>query len=241
MRVPHSLLCGIAGLWLGCTPHNNSSSQAVGQAAGQAAGQNGGNQCTNAPTSSSGSGCTLTQGYWKNHASAWPVQTLTIGGVSYTQDELLAIFNTAPAGDASLILAHQLIAAMLNVASGAVPPSASAQAIADAQAWMTANLPAGGKLPYGVSSSSAAGAAASSLTDALDQFNMGGAGVAHCTDGPGSSGMTVADGGCTGGGSGGGDHGGSGDNGDGGANGGKPPSIGSGTGTGTSVDAGGVL
>src|SRR5206468_4143682 len=52
------------------------------------------------------SGCTYTQGYWKNHAKAWPVQSLTIGGVMYTQAQLLVIFDTAPAGDASLVLAH---------------------------------------------------------------------------------------------------------------------------------------
>jgi hypothetical protein len=123
-----------------------------------------------------------------------------------------------------------LIAAMLNVASGAMPGSATTQAIADAQAWMTANLPAGGKLPYGVSSSSAAGIAATSLSAALDSFNMGNSGVGHCVDGPGSGpqgGSSACD--C-------GDGGGGGAHGDGGCDdggSGKPPSIGS-------SDAGGV-
>jgi hypothetical protein len=184
---------------------------------------------------SGGGGCTLTQGYWKNHPQAWPVSSLTIGGVVYTQAELLTLFSTAPAGDASLVLGHQLFAAMLNVASGAMPPSATTSAIADAQAWMTANLPAGGRLPYGVSSSSSAGAAAVQLSSALDQFNMGGAGLPHCSDGPGSSsgstctcgddaGSGSVDAGC-----------------DGDTSGTKPPPIGSGDPTGTGTDGTGVL
>src|SRR5579859_6044248 len=84
-------------------------------------------------------GCTFTQGYWKNHPSAWPVTSLTIGGVSYTEAQLLTIFGDAPGGDASLILAHQLIAALLNVDNGAVPSATVQQAINDAQAWMAAN------------------------------------------------------------------------------------------------------
>jgi hypothetical protein len=27
-------------------------------------------------------GCTLTQGFWKNHPEAWPVDLLTVGGSS---------------------------------------------------------------------------------------------------------------------------------------------------------------
>src|SRR5688572_16077870 len=126
---------------------------------------------------STGSGCTLTQGYWKNHEEAWPVASLDLGGGSYAQAELLALLRTAPRGDASLILAHQLIASMLNVASGAGPLPGTTQAIADAQAWMAANLPAGGRLPYGVASTSAAGAQAVQLSAALDGFNNGNAGV----------------------------------------------------------------
>src|SRR5579859_4387032 len=84
-------------------------------------------------------GCTYTLGYWKNHPSAWPVTSLTIGGVSYSEQQLLDLFNTAPKGDASIILAHQLIAALLNTANGAVSSAAVQQAINDAQTWLTAN------------------------------------------------------------------------------------------------------
>jgi hypothetical protein len=134
---------------------------------------------TDAGTSDTG-GCTLTQGFWKTHPAAWPVQALTLGGRTYSEAELLQILQTPPGGDASLILAHQLIATLLNAASGAGQGPVSS-AVADAQAWMSAN--SGGKaLPYGVSSSSAAGAQAIAIAGRLDSYNNGAAGVAHCNN-----------------------------------------------------------
>jgi hypothetical protein len=132
-------------------------------------------------------GCTYTQGYWKNHASAWPVTSLTIGGISYSEQQLLDLFNTAPKGDASLILVHQLIAALLNVANGAAPSATVQQAINDAQTWMATNRGDAG-LPYGVPAGSAAGQQATALTQTLDNFNSGMAGTAHCGSGGSSSG-----------------------------------------------------
>src|SRR5262245_5102977 len=62
-------------------------------------------------------GCPGGQGFWKNIAT-WPVTTLVLGGQSYTQAELIILFNTPVEGDASINLAHQLIAAKLNLANG---------------------------------------------------------------------------------------------------------------------------
>jgi hypothetical protein len=118
----------------------------------------------------------LTQGYWKNHASAWPVMSLTLGSTTYTQAQLLTILGTDPGGDASLILAHQLIATLLNAAAGA-PQGPVASAVAQAQAWLSAN---GKTLPYGTAAGSAAGAQAVSLANQLDSYNNGMAGVPHC-------------------------------------------------------------
>src|SRR5262249_21793583 len=75
--------------------------------------------------------CPLGQGFWKNHSDTWPVTSLTLGSQTYTQAELLALFDTPPRGDASLILAHQLIAAKLNIANGS-KPAPIRSAIADA-------------------------------------------------------------------------------------------------------------
>ncbi|WP_437674174.1 hypothetical protein [Sorangium sp. So ce131] len=143
-----------------------------------------------------GDGCTLTQGYWKNHEESWPTWSLVIGGVEYSQEELLEIFRTAPRGDTSLILGHQLIAALLNVGSGA-SDAALDGALAEAEAWMVRNKDADGRLPYGVKRGSEAEEAVS-LGDKLADFNEGGIGPGHCDDGPGSS---SGDPGGTGGGS----------------------------------------
>src|SRR5262249_39117711 len=75
--------------------------------------------------------CPQGQGFWKNHPGAWPVISLTLGSQTYTQAELLALFDTPPRGDASVILAHQLIAAKLNIANGSNPAPISST-IADA-------------------------------------------------------------------------------------------------------------
>jgi hypothetical protein len=91
-------------------------------------------------------GCPATQGYWKHHAMATP--TLTIGGVTYTDAQLVNILNTAPkGGDATLILVHQLIAAMANEAAGAKHIGIMEDgvlvdtAIANAQLLLSSGLP----------------------------------------------------------------------------------------------------
>jgi len=113
--------------------------------------------------------CPHTQGFWKNHPEDWPVGSLALGDETYTKDELLAIFRTPVRGDASLNLAHQLIAAKLNVAAGA-DSSVIAGTIAHADSLLA---PFSGKLPYGVRSSSVAGRAMTTDARALDAYNNG--------------------------------------------------------------------
>jgi hypothetical protein len=78
-----------------------------------------------------GDSCTYTQGYWRNHPDSWPVTSLTLGTVTYQAAELMAILDDPARGNGLVILAHQLIAAKLNIANGA-DPSAVQQAITDA-------------------------------------------------------------------------------------------------------------
>ena len=63
--------------------------------------------------------CVRTQGYWKNHEASWPLASVTLGARVYTKAAALTLLRTAPRGNATIILAHQLIAAKLNVAAGA--------------------------------------------------------------------------------------------------------------------------
>lgn len=81
-------------------------------------------------------GCTRTQGYWKNHEEAWPVSSLVLGtnGQTYSKAAALAIFRTPVRGNGLISLAHQLMAAKLNVAAGAgCAAAASIIAAADAK------------------------------------------------------------------------------------------------------------
>jgi len=112
--------------------------------------------------------CPQGQGFWENHPEAWPVTSLTLGSQTYTQAELLALFDTPPRGDASLILADQLIAAKLNIANGADPTPISAT-IADADRLLSSFT---GKLPYHVPPSATGQAMVNDAT-ALESYNNG--------------------------------------------------------------------
>jgi len=131
-----------------------------------------------------GSDCTKSQGFWKNHEQAWPTSTLTLGGASYTEAQLLELLHTPVKGDASILLSHQLIAALLNVAAGA-PISIGTQAAIDgAHAWLLANADSDGRLPYGTAPGSDAHVAAANLAETLATFNEEG----PCIVAPGSGG-----------------------------------------------------
>jgi hypothetical protein len=114
--------------------------------------------------------CPLTQGFWKNHGKAWPVATLDLGTVSYTEAQLLKILETPPAGgDASLILAHQLIAAKLNLAAGSDPcPIGSIIAAADA---LIGSRPI--PIVPQVTPNSTEGAEMVALAESLNSYNEG--------------------------------------------------------------------
>jgi hypothetical protein len=113
--------------------------------------------------------CPKTHGFWQNNADTWPVSSLTLGSQSYTKAELLAILSLPTKGDASLALAQQLIAAMLNVANGSDPAPISAT-IAHANALLAGYA---GKLPYGVKSATAIGQQMVADLTLLDQYNRG--------------------------------------------------------------------
>jgi hypothetical protein len=111
--------------------------------------------------------CPLTQGFWKNHPAAWPVSSLTLGTVTYTEAQLITILKTPVAGDASLILADQLIAAMLNVANGSNPAPISAT-ITDANGDIGSLT-----IPAAIAPSSTLGADMVGDASTLDSYNSG--------------------------------------------------------------------
>ncbi len=117
--------------------------------------------------------CTYTIGSWKTHPKAWPVSSLTLGTVTYTQAQLLEILNTPAGGNGLLILAHQLIAAELSIANGA-DPAPVATTIADAHALI------GGLVVPPVGTGFLEPMDVNALKDMLNSYNNGLLGVPHC-------------------------------------------------------------
>jgi len=113
-------------------------------------------------------------GYWKNHPSAWPTLTLTLGNNTYNQAQLIAILSDPSVGNGLLILCHQLIAAKLNVVLAA-PPASVAADIAAADA-MIGNL-----VPPPVGSDTLPPSSTSALATDLDTFNNGQTAGDNCT------------------------------------------------------------
>lgn len=92
-------------------------------------------------TTACAAGCALSQGYWKTHgpvpvggnSDTWPVTSLSLGAVAYSDTQLLAILNQQPLGNGLVSLAHQMIAVKLSIANGADGSSiAAALSAADA-------------------------------------------------------------------------------------------------------------
>ncbi len=112
--------------------------------------------------------CPVGQGYWKN-TPTWPVTELTLGGQTYSQVEVIILLNTPPAGDASLILAQQLIAAKLNAAQG-LDAGVVMGVIAQGDSVLSGFS---GKLPYNLPSSETTGQTLVNLSNILVSYNEG--------------------------------------------------------------------
>jgi hypothetical protein len=127
-----------------------------------------------------GQNCTYTQGYWKNHPEAWPASCLpmTLGGNSYTQAQLLQIFNESVHGNGAISMSHQLIATKLNLCQGA-SPSAVSSCVTTADTKLTTC--GANKVPP-VGSCSLAPGGTASTTQCLDDFNSGITGPGHCQE-----------------------------------------------------------
>jgi hypothetical protein len=116
----------------------------------------------------------LTQGFWKNHfPSAWgKVTLLTLGTTTYSVAQAEAILQTTVQGDASLILADQLIAALLNIqvkgTSSTTPTTLVADTITDANKLLGA-----GPIPEHIDPSSTIGQQMVADASILDNFNNG--------------------------------------------------------------------
>ena len=118
--------------------------------------------------------CVRTPGYWQQHAAEWPADRIVLGRAdfaphTYSQAEMLAFLGMPARGDASLILATQLIAAKLNVFAGANPAPASA-ALARGDILLGAFA---SRLPYGTRSNTPVGADMVATAAILAAYNRG--------------------------------------------------------------------
>lgn len=144
--------------------------------------------CVQAPSATTG--CTLTQGYWKTHSQQGPApydarwQNLDaleeqtpffLSGQTW-----LEVFRTPVAGSAYRALAHQYMAAKLNVLAGASAGPLGG-ALARAEDFFAAATPA-------TRLTAAQRSEALALAALLDQFNSGTIGPGHCDAAEGAGG-----------------------------------------------------
>lgn len=109
--------------------------------------------------------CVHSQGYWKTHPNDWPVSSLRLGSIIYSKAQLLAIWDKPAEGNGLISLAHQLMAAKLNIIAGAIAPGGVTTAIASADALIGLKVIP----PFGTGY--IAPGTSSALTETLEDFN----------------------------------------------------------------------
>lgn len=132
-----------------------------------------------------GGGCTLTQGYWKTHSALGPAPYddgwLTIGPSGQDTAFFLSgktwyqVFWTPPAGNPYYNLAHQYMAAKLNILNGASSTSAVNAAIAGAESFFASKTPSS-------TLTRAQKQQVLAWASTLDQYNNGLIGPGHCSE-----------------------------------------------------------
>jgi hypothetical protein len=80
---------------------------------------------------------TGTPGYWKNHPDAWPVSSITVGGVTFSIDDAIAALGKITK-DKTTTMFSSLVSAKLNLLIGNSGSCVSG-AIAAGDAWMAAH------------------------------------------------------------------------------------------------------
>ncbi len=147
-------------------------------------GTNGGT--TNGGTTGGGEiGCVRTQGYWGNSPAGQARLiallgggTMNLGNVAYNAEQLDNILDEPAAGNALISLAHQLIAAKLNVLNGADDSEIDEDiALADSLIGTRVVPPVGND---SVAPNTVLGQQMLQVKDRLDAYNMGNLNVPSC-------------------------------------------------------------
>jgi len=132
-------------------------------------------------------GCTRTQGFWGSSPQGQALAkilvpaptTMLLGTNGYTAVQLDSILDAPVAGNALLILAHQLIAAKLNILAGAGFGAVVAAKIVEANTAIDGLVipPVGAGF---VAPASASGTIMVGIASYLDAYNKGEVGIPHC-------------------------------------------------------------
>jgi hypothetical protein len=112
---------------------------------------------------------TGTPGYWKNHPEAWPVDGITIGGVTYPKAEAIGLMDSPVKKDKTYTMFQALVAAKLNW-FGNVSECIDGT-IDAADLWMATYGPVGSGV--GAGGSSSPWREGEPLYEALDAYNNG--------------------------------------------------------------------
>ena len=119
-------------------------------------------------------GCTYTQGYWKNHPGMWPTGSNPEAPFFNSNQTWLQVLKTPPKGNVYYILAHQYIAAQLNILNGASSTDEVDDAIKWAEVFFNTYTPTS-------SISRDLRNRAIYYANLLDQYNNGSIGPGHCS------------------------------------------------------------
>lgn len=129
-------------------------------------------------------GCAQTAEYWTQNPAEWAAQmpTVNFGGVTYTQDDLLALLALDPSSDPSIALVQQLVAMKLNHKVGeACLTDEEWLLLHGSQSWLyPPRTDADGTLPYSTDPSTSEGQLALELAASLMLYNAGELGVPAC-------------------------------------------------------------
>lgn len=113
--------------------------------------------------------CEEPSGAGKNHASAWPVDSITIGGATYSKAAAIKIMKKPTKKDMSAVMFMHLVSAKLNVLIGN-SDLIIGESIVAGNAWMAVNA---SPMPGHVRASSSAWTQGEPIKNMLDAYNNG--------------------------------------------------------------------
>lgn len=180
-----SVFSGLNGGGNGGSNGASSAASASSQASSAASSSSNGSGGTGGTTGGNGSGCTRTQGFWGNSPAGEALlielvgmSGMQLGNINYSAAQLDDILDQPVQGNALVNLAHQLIAAKLNVLNG-TDDSQIADEIEDADDLIAnRGIPPVGNVV--VPSNTVLGQLMVDVAGELDDYNNGELNVPHC-------------------------------------------------------------